>query len=197
MLPFDSPRWLKLEHAYGCAAEDTSAPCHWSAASGFGGYQSIPSVIKCLELLEACPQPQTSDVWEDVFDLEGPWKTLHESLCHQGTIYSASFAAVPHIIDIGLRSSAKHEIHPGFFLLPTEIEHSRLEEELDGGHFQIDDDIRADYLAAIQQLQDLAYAIRGHSWSSDYTLIVAAALAVSKGHLQLSKCILESGESGQ
>jgi hypothetical protein len=112
------------------------------------------------------------------------------SLCHQGTIYSASLAAVPHILDIGLRSAAHGEIDVGFFLLPTIIEQSRLE----GQEPKADEDIVSSYLHAIRQLHDLANAVRGHSWPPDYAACVTAALAVSKGHLRLSKCLLECAE---
>ena len=180
MLPLDSPRWSRLKHAYGCAAADTSAPTGWSAADGFHGYQDIPNVPACLRRLEAVPTRLPSDDWE-------PWDTLVSSLCHQGTIYSASFAAVPHLIDIGLRAAARNEIDVGFFLLPTLIEQSRLE----GHHPEADADILSDYTEAILRLHDLAHAVRGHSWPADYAAVVGAAVTVSKGHLQLSKCLLE------
>jgi hypothetical protein len=45
--------------------------------------------------------------------------------------------------------------------------------------------------AAIQQLQDLAYAIRGHSWSP---MIVVAAIPVSNKDFQLPKNMLEISE---
>ncbi len=183
MLPLDSPRWAKLEHAYGCAAEDTSAPSGWSADGGFRGYQTIPNVIHCLRGIEANPGRLPSSAWE-------PWGTLVSSLCHQGTIYPASLAAVPHIIEIGIQSAEMQEIDIGFFLLPTLIEQSRLE----GQHPDIDADIQADYLASLSCLHDLAHAVRGHSWPSDYAALVTAAVSVSKGHLHLSKCLLECSE---
>jgi len=183
MLALDSPRWSKLGHAYGCAADDTSAPTGWSAATGFHGYQDIPNVISCLRRLEVAPQRLPSSDWQ-------PWDTLVSSLCHQGTIYPASFAAVPHIIDIGLRAAARQEIDVGFFLLPTLIEQSRLE----GEHPETDTDILSDYTAAVLRLHDLAHAVRGHSWPADYVAIVGAAITVAKGHLQLSKLLLECSE---
>jgi hypothetical protein len=115
---------------------------------------------------------------------------LVSSLCHQGTIYSASFAAVPHIVDIGLRAAARQEIDVGFFLLPTLIEQSRLE----GQQPEADEDILSDYTAAVLQLHDLAHAVRGHTWPADYVAVVGAAITVAKGHLQLSKCLLECTE---
>src|SRR2546423_5086287 len=117
MIALDSPRWSSLVHAYGCASEDTSAPSGWSAADGFHNYSEIPNVIVCLRGIEACPGPKAGEDY---------WDILISSLCHQGTIYSASFAAVPHIIDIGIRSAETHEIDHGFFLLPALIEQSRL-----------------------------------------------------------------------
>ena|ERR1043166_7165197 len=169
MLPLDSPRWSKLKHAHGCAAQDTSAPTSWSAATGFRGYQNIPNVIQCLRRLEANPQRLPSTEWE-------PWETLVSSLCHQGTIYSASLAASPHIIEIGLRSAPQQEIDVRFFLLPTLIEQSRLEGEM----LQTDEDIISDYLSGVRRLHDLAHAIHAHSWPPDYAAVVTAALAVSK-----------------
>jgi hypothetical protein len=184
MLPLDSPTWATLKHGYGSAAQDTSAPSGWSAQSGFHNYHEIPNVIHCLRLLEAEPQRRPSSDWE-------PWGTMVSSLCHQGTIYSASFAAVPHILDIGLRAALRQEIDVGFFLLPTLIEQSRLEGQQPETHGEI----FSDYMAAIPRIHELAHAVRSHSWPAEYAAVVGAALAVAKGHLQLSKCLLELGDS--
>ena len=180
MLALDSPRWAELEHAYGRAAENVSAPTGWSAQSGFHGFQEIPNVVACLQALEKNPRKLGATNWE-------PWSTLVSSLCHQGTIYSASFAAVPHIIDIGLRAAHRHEIDVGFFLLPTVVEQARLE----GQQPEIAEDIFADYLSAVKRLHDLAYAVREQSWEMEYAAVVCAALAAAKGNLRLSKSILE------
>src|SRR5690242_9894165 len=109
MLPLDSPRWEKLSHAYGCAAEGSSAPRAWSAQGGFSSYQDMPSTVECLRQLAAKPQPREGPNSE-------PWETLYSSLCHQGTIYSASFAAVPHIIEIGLRAAHNGPIDFSFLV---------------------------------------------------------------------------------
>jgi hypothetical protein len=186
MLPLDSPRWSQLKHAYGCATEDTSAPTGWSADGGFYNYQAIPNVIQCLRGIEANPSRTQSADCE-------PWATLYSSLCHQGTIYSASFAAVPHIIGIGIQSAEKQEIDVGFFLLPTLIEQSRLEYDQP----EVDEDILKDYLDSIPYLHDLAHAVRHHSWPTDYAAIVTSALAVSKGQWHLSKCLLECSEESR
>jgi hypothetical protein len=68
MLPLDSPRWSELKHAYGFASD-------------------VPGL---LSQLVAFPAEATYQ--------DEPWFTLWSSLYHQGDIYPASFAAVPHIV---------------------------------------------------------------------------------------------------
>ena len=74
MLALDSDRWSELKHAYG-SAED------------------IPSL---LQMVYDKPHvdPTMNEVWTD----------LWSALCHQGDIYSASTAAVPHLIEAALMS---------------------------------------------------------------------------------------------
>jgi hypothetical protein len=179
MLPLDSPRWADLQHAYGSAGKNASAPRFWSAEKGLGGYSQMANTVDCLIQLESKPQRLSPG--------EEPWDTLLSSLCHQGTVYSASFAAVPHIVEIGLRAAQRQEIDMNFFLLPTSIEHARLE----GQQPKVDDDILTDYHAAIGRLPELANAVRSHTWPSDYVQVVLSAIAVAKGHLSLSKFLLE------
>ncbi|EEF63456.1 hypothetical protein [Pedosphaera parvula] len=182
-LPLDDPRWFLLQHAYGDASQESSAPSCWSAKSGFGDFSTMPSIMDCLRSLQANPEPQSDHGVE-------PWNTLFSSLCHQGTIYSASFAAVPHILEIGLQAAEKGEIDIGFLLLPTLIEQSRLE----GGQPETPAEIYETYLASLPCIHELAYAMSADSWNQHQTALVAAAMAVAQGHLQLSKCLLELGD---
>jgi hypothetical protein len=181
MIALDSPEWVALEHAYGAAGADTAAPSSWSAASGFQNYSEIPSIPSCLKRLEDYPGPTPE--WQ-------PWDTLVSCLCHQGTIYSASFAAVPHVIAIGLRAAATQDIDYGFFLLPTLIEQARLE----GQHPVTPAGIFEEYLAVMPLMHDLAHAARRLAWDQSYTAVVGSALAAVKGHLQLSKMMLECAD---
>ena len=74
MLGFDDPRWKELLTAYGSAAD---------------------VLEKFRRLLE---QPS----WKDG-RLDDPDDLLYGSLCHQGTVYTATFAAVPHFIELARR----------------------------------------------------------------------------------------------
>jgi hypothetical protein len=67
MLPFDSPRWATLSHAYGNALD-------------------VPQLI--AKLRTAGPSE-----WEDVMG------ALIPAILHQGDVYTATYAAVPHLLE--------------------------------------------------------------------------------------------------
>lgn len=59
----------------------------WSELDhAYGKASDIPDLLRQLETI---PNPD---------DNSEPWLSLWSSLAHQGDIYSASFAAVPHIV---------------------------------------------------------------------------------------------------
>src|SRR5262245_48478650 len=70
MLPLDDSRWSALLDAYG-------------ASSG------IPELLARAE-----------KVPEDTGDDVEPYFSLWSALCHQGNVYSASYAALPHLVRI-------------------------------------------------------------------------------------------------
>ena len=88
MLALDDDRWATLTHAYG-SAKDT------------------PDLLKVLALSPG-PNPST---------LSEPWESLWSSLCHQGDAYTASYAALPHIVEIACLASGAVDF--GFFQLPA------------------------------------------------------------------------------
>jgi hypothetical protein len=71
MLDLNSPGWHELTQAYGAA-------------------ETIPALLQQLQTA-----PQSKDYRSE------PWLSLWSSLCHQGDIYTASCAAVPHVTAIG------------------------------------------------------------------------------------------------
>ncbi len=98
------------------------------------------------------------DVIRTPYENGGAWFDLWSALCHQGDIYPASVAAVPHIIAGGLE--AKDGIlATGFISLPVSIEESRMKRPE-----QIrPDDIESDYRKAILQLRDLCDLVTSRS----------------------------------
>jgi len=153
-LPLDDPEWTRLSHAYGAAAD-------------------IP---KLLRLLQEFPP---SDHYKDE-----PWYTLWSSLCHQGDVYSASFAAVPHIV-------ATAAVHPeratyNYFLLPTCIEIARVKNGV-----MIPDHLKAAYFHALWLVPSVVARAANQEWKEDFCSCALAAVAASRGHPTVAEIILE------
>ncbi len=78
MLALDSHRWCELNHAYGPATD-------------------VPALIRAIANE---PFPRYSDHPADARNNPTPWDEVYASLCHQYSIYSATYAALPHIVEI-------------------------------------------------------------------------------------------------
>lgn len=87
--------WNDLQDAYGNAS---------------------PHVSELLQLVIADKSPHKDHQ-------SGPWFELWSRLYHQGSIYTASYAAVPFLVDA--IKQAQGRIAMDFFLLPTSIELAR------------------------------------------------------------------------
>ncbi len=155
MLPLDSPYWLELRHAYGRALD-------------------IPPL---LAQLEQSPEPKSR------YDAD-PWNGLWSSLCHQGDAYTASYAAVPHILRICLASAGP--VDCAFFQLPACIEIARAT----GRGPRIPDQLAEAYFASSRQLSECAFKHATREWDQDMTQCVLGALAVAKGHIKLAEAIV-------
>jgi hypothetical protein len=155
MLLLDDPRWGQLSHAYGPAVD-------------------TPSLLRQL----ADKTGQHQDYADE------PWFTLWSSLCHQGDVYSASYAATPHIVQIAL--SAQGPIDFGFLQLPVCIEVARK----NGRGSEVPGFLAKGYEQAIALLPECVNAQQVYDWSRDMAVCAAAALAVSKGHHELADAII-------
>jgi hypothetical protein len=155
MLPLDSPKWSQLRHAYGDAS-------------------NIPEMLRQLE---SFPPHEGYEA--------PPYFMLWSSLCHQDDVYTASYAAVPHIIRI--LALAPTRAHWDFFLLPTSIEISRWR----GRGPEIPAELSDAYLSALQRVPALAAAAAATQWDELHCRAVAAAIVVAKGQPALGQVILE------
>jgi hypothetical protein len=79
----------------------------------------------------------------------GPWFDLWSRLCHQGSIYSASYAAVPKTVEA--IKKVEGPIAMDFFLLPVSIELARHNDNA----LPLPDDLSTDCLSAIRELGGL------------------------------------------
>lgn len=155
MLDLDDPRWGELRHAYGNAKD-------------------VPGLLRALALSTG-PIAGFQDE---------PWFSLSSSLCHQGDVYTPSYAALPHIVQIA--SCARPPIDFRFFALPVGVEIARKT-----GHGpDIPQSYAADYHHAIQRLMEIASQYRNGPWDQSMLLSISAAQAVAKAHIDIAEALL-------
>lgn len=113
-----------------------------------------------------------------------PWFSLWSSLCHQGNVHTASYAAVPHIVRTA--SEAIAPVNFAFFHLPAAVEVAR-----QTGHGPgIPEPYAGAYHPAITQLVENVAAHRSEAWDQSMLLSAAAAQAVAKGHIDVAEALL-------
>jgi hypothetical protein len=158
MLSLDSPEWANLKHAYGSASD-------------------IPALLRQLETLslETLPSPEANPE---------PWFSIWSALAHQGDVYPASFAAVPHVVRI--LATAPTAASSVYFQFPTWVEICRQRHRL-----TVQDDLSADYFAALKMLAGLVCAASVREWDADFLRCALSAMAVSKGFVLMAEAVQE------
>lgn len=158
MLALDDPRWRELQHAYGDAGD-------------------IPVLLRALA---ASPRPRGGQGGSRA----EPWFGLWSALCHQGDVYAASYAALPHVVEIARTTMGPVDF--SCFQLPAAIEVARRT----GRGPEIPPELADAYHLAIAQLMDAVSLHRDDPWDEDLLLSAAAAQAVAKGHIAAAEALL-------
>jgi len=158
MLGLDNPFWSELRHAYGEASD-------------------IPGLLSQL-----AGYPSEASYQDE------PWFTLWSSLCHQGDVYPASFAAVPHIVRALAIDPARASM--SYFLLPASIEVARA-----SGGITAPPSLENSYFKALAQLPMLAAAAAKPGWDSSTCTAALAAMAAATGNHQTAQLLLETEQS--
>jgi hypothetical protein len=155
MIPLESSRWKELEHAYGAASD-------------------IPQLLQ---------QVPTAAVGGD-FRAE-PWFSLWSALCHQDDVYTASYAAVPHVVAAAAARPAKDRPSLLFFVAYIEICRHRPKAP------SIPADIESDYQAALHAAEALAVdALRLPISETDIRYLIGS-IAALKGYPLLGGAIID------
>ncbi len=155
MLPLSSPRWRELHQATGSA-------------------QDIPGLLAHAPV-ERRPSHRPDTVWFE----------LWSALCHQGDVYSASYAAVPHLVRIAKLPAFRFRYDP--LLLIASIELARLQQRGPA----IPEDLAVAYAQAIAEAKDLAQAAVGQAWDEDSWIAFAGSAAALRGETARARAILE------
>jgi hypothetical protein len=109
---------------------------------------------------------------------------LWSALAHQGDVFSASFAAVPHVVEA--LASAPGRVPATFFHFPGWVEVCR---KVRGT--TIPQDLKFAYFAALARLASLAAAAATQPWDDEFTVCALGAIAVVKGNAKIAQAVME------
>ena len=154
------------------SALDLDSPRWSELAHAYGNAEDIPELIRQLEGL-----PPSDGERE-------PWFSLWSALAHQGTVYSASFAAVPHVVDA--LAIAPMDADGSYFQFPAWVEICREQSAT-----RVPPDLLPAYEQALAQLPALVAAAAGRPWDDGLLLCALAAIAVSQGAHAVADVVLE------
>lgn len=113
-----------------------------------------------------------------------PWFSLWSSLAHQGDVYSASFAAVPHVVAALAAAPGKADF--SYFQFPAWVEVCRRLKCV-----PIPEDLEPAYTAALARLPRLVAEAASEPWSPEMLSCALAAIAAAKGAATVAEAVLE------
>lgn len=138
----------------------------------YGSAADIPALLRQLESMP---------------DAEGdaePWFALWSALAHQDDVYSASFAAVPHVIAFLAAHPARATAT--WFQFPAWVEVCRQRQKL-----AVPEDLDTAYFAALARIPGLAAAAACQPWDTGLLCCVLSAIAAARGDVQIAEAVLE------
>lgn len=140
----------------------------------YGNAKDIPALLRQLRNLP----PSQGDA--------EPWFTLWSALAHQGDVYPASFAAVPHVVEALAWAPLKAD--SSYFQFPAWVEICRVKTNV-----VVPEDLRAAYFASLDRLPALVASAAERKWDGDFLACSLAAVAAAKGQPVVAEAVLELG----
>lgn len=135
----------------------------WSELPHAYGFASdIPALLKRLAEL---PDSSSDDE---------PWYSLWSALAHQGDVYPASFAAVPHVIAILAKFPT--EADAVYFQFPAWVEICRQKKGV-----PVPKDLEEAYFSSLVRLPHLVALASERAWDATFLQCALSALAAAKG----------------
>ncbi len=145
----------------------------WSALKhAYGTAADIPALLK-----------QLADLPSSGNDKE-PWFSIWSALAHQGDVYSASFAAVPHVIEA--LASAPLRADSSHLQFPAWVEICRVKNGV-----SVPEDIAHAYFESLFRLPALVAAAASRQWDEAFLRCALSALAAAKGQPAVAEAVLE------
>ena len=145
----------------------------WSRLShAYGSAADIPALLAQLASL-----PSSKGESE-------PWFSIWSALAHQGDVYSASFAAVPHVV--AALASSPGNADSSYFQFPAWVEICRAKSKT-----AVPAELQLSYHRALRQLPALAAAAASQLNEPGYLACALAAMAASAGQPVIAEAVLE------
>lgn len=154
-ISLDSPRWPELRHAYGAAGD-------------------IPALLRQLPHAAVGGDYRTE-----------PWYSLWSALCHQGDVYPASFAAVPHIV--AAAEGRSEGDRADFLHLAGCIESYRHRPNAPA----LPPDLRPAYEAAVRRAAVMAVETLRHPLPAESYRVLLGCVAALQGHAALGAAVMD------
>ena len=146
-------------------------------AQAYGSAEDVPRLLEALACIGS--EDARAEVW---FAL---WRTLHRP----DEVYSASYAAVPHLLSISRAFGARERAEAVH--LVTRIEVARRCPSSDA----MPPDLLEAYAAAVESLPTVVAEVAAAPWPADEAQIFAAALLAAKRQPELARGVLELGRA--
>lgn len=154
-----------------------SSPRWQQLEHAYGTAADIPALLAQLDSL-----PRDDGASE-------PWFPIWSALAHQGDVYSASFAAVPHVIAALSKSPAT--AHESYFHFPAWVEICRAKQGI-----EVPSELQDSYFNSLSKLPHLVSAAAAHDWDRGFLACALAAVAAAKGQHAMAEAVLEMAEAG-
>ncbi|WP_211299208.1 hypothetical protein [Methylovulum psychrotolerans] len=151
---------------------DLDSPKWSELTHAYGCASDIPGLLKQFERLPTAENGQE------------PWFSLWSALAHQGEVYPASFAAVPHIVNF--LSYAPATADAVYFQFPAWVEISRQKHSV-----PIPQELATAYFAALKKLPALVAAAADRQWDAGLLGCALSAVAASQGFGAVAEAVLE------
>lgn len=116
-----------------------------------------------------------------------PWFGLWSALAHQGDVYSASFAAVPHVV--AALATAPAQADASFLQFPAWVEICRAKSGV-----EIPEDLREAYFESLARIPSLAALALGSPREPGVLACALSAIAASQGQHAIAEAVLELAE---
>jgi hypothetical protein len=113
-----------------------------------------------------------------------PWFTLWSALAHQGDVYSASFASVPHVV--AALATAPSKADESFFQFPAWVEICRAKNRV-----EIPEDLKVSYFESLARLPGLVSQASNRHWEPGFLACALSAIAAAKGQHAVAEAVLE------